>query len=279
MAMLNNQIVIHNWNINTMMFEYKHVMLKLKILTSFNISVKHIFFIHSWIRTCFERTVLTQESQDAFCISARQVIVHYSHQPNVIHIPVAWIKVSPQWSRDKTNAGNSMDHSMFCFVFPIFSYGQGLVNVPFWVYWTSPYSSHLVDHIPNGWVMWKMGTWLMTHVWFSYGFSYGFPMVFLWFSYGFPMVFLWFSYGFPMVFLWFSYGFPMVFLWFSYGFPMVFPGFSNGFHGVFFAIAFVLAWNRADLNRRHRKWVHASWWWAPLGDALGAAQKAMGGFP
>ena len=31
----------------------------------------------------------------------------------------------------------------------------------------SPYSSHLVDHIPimesNGWVMWKMGTWLMTH--------------------------------------------------------------------------------------------------------------------
>ena len=40
---------------------------------------------------------------------------------------------------------------------------QGLVNVPFWEYWTSPYSSHLVDHIPNGWVMWKMGTWLMTH--------------------------------------------------------------------------------------------------------------------
>ena len=22
-----------------------------------------------------------------------------------------------------------------------------------WVYWTSPYSSHLVDHTPNGWVM------------------------------------------------------------------------------------------------------------------------------
>ena len=40
---------------------------------------------------------------------------------------------------------------------------QGLVNVPFWGYWTSPYSSHL-DHIPNGWVMWNMGTWLMTHV-------------------------------------------------------------------------------------------------------------------
>ena len=41
------------------------------------------------------------------------------------------------------------------------SYGaifQGLVNVPFWGYWTSPYSSHLVDHIPNGWVMWNMGT-------------------------------------------------------------------------------------------------------------------------
>ena len=30
---------------------------------------------------------------------------------------------------------------------------QGLETVPFWEYWTSPYSSHLVDHIPNGWVM------------------------------------------------------------------------------------------------------------------------------
>ena len=30
---------------------------------------------------------------------------------------------------------------------------QGLVNVPFWGYWTSPYSSHKKDHIPNGWVM------------------------------------------------------------------------------------------------------------------------------
>ena len=25
---------------------------------------------------------------------------------------------------------------------------KGLVSVPFWEYWTSPYSSHLVDHIP-----------------------------------------------------------------------------------------------------------------------------------
>ena len=33
-------------------------------------------------------------------------------------------------------------------------------------------------------------------IWFFDGFSYGFPVVFLWFSYGFPMVFLWFSYGF-----------------------------------------------------------------------------------
>ena len=44
---------------------------------------------------------------------------------------------------------------------------QGLVNVPFWEYWTSPYSSHYRPLIPimesNGWVMWKMGTWLMTH--------------------------------------------------------------------------------------------------------------------
>ena len=31
--------------------------------------------------------------------------------------------------------------------------GETVVNVPFWEYWTSPYSSHLVDHIPNGWVM------------------------------------------------------------------------------------------------------------------------------
>ena len=34
---------------------------------------------------------------------------------------------------------------------------QGFLNVPFWVYWTSPYSSHKKDHIPimesNGWVM------------------------------------------------------------------------------------------------------------------------------
>ena len=30
---------------------------------------------------------------------------------------------------------------------------QGLVTVPFWEYWTSPYSSHGIDQIPNGWVM------------------------------------------------------------------------------------------------------------------------------
>ena len=46
----------------------------------------------------------------------------------------------------------------------------------------------------------------MVFLWFSYGFSYGFPIktsIFLWFSYGFPMVFPLkppFSYGFPMVF-------------------------------------------------------------------------------
>ena len=35
---------------------------------------------------------------------------------------------------------------------------QGLVTVPFWEYWTSPYSSHLVDHTPFmvGWC--SMGT-------------------------------------------------------------------------------------------------------------------------
>ena len=35
---------------------------------------------------------------------------------------------------------------------------QGLVTVPFWEYWTSPYSSHGIDHIPIlvGWC--SMGT-------------------------------------------------------------------------------------------------------------------------
>ena len=41
---------------------------------------------------------------------------------------------------------------------------QGLVNVPFWEYWTSPQKVAIINHIPNGWVMWNMGTWLMTHV-------------------------------------------------------------------------------------------------------------------
>ena len=41
---------------------------------------------------------------------------------------------------------------------------QGLVTVPFWEYWTSPYSSHGIDHIP-GWVMFNGFQWghLMTH--------------------------------------------------------------------------------------------------------------------
>ena len=30
---------------------------------------------------------------------------------------------------------------------------QGLVNVPFWEYWTSPEKVAIIDHIPNGWVM------------------------------------------------------------------------------------------------------------------------------
>ena len=49
---------------------------------------------------------------------------------------------------------------------------KGLVSVPFWVYWTSPYSSHLVDHIPFmvGWC--SMGTWLMTHVLATPGWLY-----------------------------------------------------------------------------------------------------------
>ena len=30
---------------------------------------------------------------------------------------------------------------------------QGLVNVPFWEYWTSPKIVAIINHIPNGWVM------------------------------------------------------------------------------------------------------------------------------
>ena len=30
---------------------------------------------------------------------------------------------------------------------------QGLVTVPFWEYWTSPEKVAIIDHIPNGWVM------------------------------------------------------------------------------------------------------------------------------
>ena len=45
---------------------------------------------------------------------------------------------------------------------------QGLVTVPFWEYWTSPYSSHGIDHIPFmvGWCE-KWGH-LMTHVLLSH---------------------------------------------------------------------------------------------------------------
>ena len=39
----------------------------------------------------------------------------------------------------------------------------GSLNVPFWEYWTSPEKVAIIDHIPNGWVMWPMGTSVMTH--------------------------------------------------------------------------------------------------------------------
>ena len=45
---------------------------------------------------------------------------------------------------------------------------QGLVTVPFWEYWTSPYSSHLVDHIPFmvGWCdPWGHQSWPMVKQW------------------------------------------------------------------------------------------------------------------
>ena len=70
-------------------------------------------------------------------------------------------EASSEW-RSASHVSISSMHCSRKAVWPLFL--QGLVNVPFWEYWTSPYSSHLVDHIPNGWVMWKMGTWLMTHV-------------------------------------------------------------------------------------------------------------------
>ena len=42
---------------------------------------------------------------------------------------------------------------------------QGLVTVPFWVYWTSPkkVAIWLTITTIHGWVMWKMGTSVMTH--------------------------------------------------------------------------------------------------------------------
>ena len=70
------------------------------------------------------------------------------------------------WESEKPpgfNPSCSVDqfHGRFCevedvhifFLWMKTSSKQGLVNVPFWVYWTSPDSSQLVDHIPNGWVM------------------------------------------------------------------------------------------------------------------------------
>ena len=36
---------------------------------------------------------------------------------------------------------NSEPLRLFCYPFKS-AHGQGLVSVPFWVYWTSPYSSH-----------------------------------------------------------------------------------------------------------------------------------------
>jgi hypothetical protein len=64
----------------------------------------------------------------------------------------------------------------------------------------------------------------MVFEWFSYVFSHGFPLGFMWCSHAGPMVFQWFSHGCRMV----SHGCPMLFLWF----PMVFlcvPWFSRGF--------------------------------------------------
>ena len=40
----------------------------------------------------------------------------------------------------------------------------GIGKCPILEYWTSPYSSHYRPYTDHGWVMWNMGTWLMTHV-------------------------------------------------------------------------------------------------------------------
>ena len=50
------------------------------------------------------------------------------------------------------------NHLSFMLVMSVMSHlckqiNQGLVNVPFWGYWTSPSSSHYRPLIPNGWVM------------------------------------------------------------------------------------------------------------------------------
>ena len=46
---------------------------------------------------------------------------------------------------------------------------RGLVNIPFWEYWTSPYSSHLVDqkYLMVGWC--SMGTFNDPCVWLEWG--------------------------------------------------------------------------------------------------------------
>ena len=66
------------------------------------------------------------------------------------HLIKVWLLESiRQWVLDQKSTFGCLMLKFFLFS----GYLQGLVNVPFWEYWTSPYSSHLVDHIPNGWVM------------------------------------------------------------------------------------------------------------------------------
>ena len=50
------------------------------------------------------------------------------------------------------------------FFAPLLVLIQGFVTVPFREYWTSPYSSHYRPYTIHGWVMWPMGTSVMTHV-------------------------------------------------------------------------------------------------------------------
>ena len=66
-----------------------------------------------------------------------------------------------QWHRDSWSIFEPRPSFFFA---PLLVLIQGFVTVPFREYWTSPYSSHYRPYTIHGWVMWPMGTSVMTHV-------------------------------------------------------------------------------------------------------------------